>query len=54
MSEQKKYEFTGEIKTIFGIEFKQIRAIVNFGYVVAGEIGGWIESEKNLNQSGNA
>ena len=34
MSEQKKYEFTGEIKTIFGIEFKQIRAIVNFGCVV--------------------
>ena len=54
MSEQKKYEFTGEIKTIFGIEFKQIRAIVNFGYVVAGEIGGWIENEENLNQSGNA
>ena len=54
MSEQKKYEFTGEIKTIFGIEFKQIRAIVNFGCVVAGEIGGWIECEENLSQSGNA
>ena len=54
MSEQKKYEFTGEIKTIFGIEFKQIRAIVNFGCMVAGEIGGWIESEENLSQSGNA
>ena len=54
MSEQKKYEFTGEIKTIFGIEFKQIRAIISFGCVVAGEIGGWIECEENLSQSGNA
>lgn len=54
MSEQKKYEFTGKIKTIFGIEFKQIRAIISFGCVVAGEIGGWIECEENLSQSGNA
>ena len=54
MSEQKKYEFTGEVKTIFGIEFKQIRAIISFGCVVAGEIGGWIEKEENLSQSGNA
>ena len=54
MSEQKKYEFTGKIKTIFGIEFKQIRAIISFGCVVAGEIGGWIEKEENLSQSGNA
>ena len=54
MSEQKKYEFTGKIKTIFGIEFKQIRAIISFGCVVAGEIGGWIECEENLSQSSNA
>nr|DAI97423.1 MAG TPA: Putative transferase, nesg, ydcK, Structural Genomics.38A [Caudoviricetes sp.] len=54
MNEQKKYEFTGEIKVVFGINFKQIRAIINFGCVVAGEIGGWIESEENLSQSGDA
>ena len=54
MNEQKKYEFTGEIKVVFGINFKQIRAIINFGCVVAGEIGGWIECEENLSQSGNA
>ncbi len=54
MSEQRKYEFTGKIKTVFGINFKQIRAIINFGCVVAGEIGGWIESEENLSQSGDA
>ena len=54
MNEQKKYEFTGETKVVFGINFKQIRAIINFGCVVAGEIGGWIECEENLSQSGNA
>ena len=54
MSKQRKYEFTGKIKTVFGIEFKQIRAIIDFGCIVAGEIGGWIESEDNLSQSGNA
>ena len=54
MNEQKKYEFTGEIKAVFGINFKQIRAIINFGCVVAGEIGGWIEKEENLSQSGDA
>ena len=54
MNEQKKYEFTGEIKVVFGINFKQIRAIINFGCVVAGEIGGWIECEENLSQSGDA
>ena len=54
MNEQKKYEFTGEIKVVFGINFKQIRAIINFGCVVAGEIGGWIEKEENLSQSGDA
>ena len=54
MNEQKKYEFTGEIKVAFGIKLKQIRAIINFGCVVAGEIGGWIECEENLSQSGDA
>ena len=54
MNEQKKYEFTGETKVVFGINFKQIRAIINFGCVVAGEIGGWIECEENLSQSGDA
>ena len=54
MSKQRKYEFTGKIKTVFGIEFKQIRAIIDFGCIVAGEIGGWIESEDNLSQSGDA
>ena len=43
-----KYEFTGESKAFDGITLKRIRRIAN------GEVGGWIENETNLNQSGNA
>lgn len=57
MTDQKKYEFTGETKTdAFGRTVKQIRALVDiaaFG-VNVGDIGGWIASEKNLSHSGNA
>ena len=54
----KKYEFTGETKTevLFGetVVFHRIRALISFGTVNAGEIGGWIESENNLDESGKA
>ena len=54
----KKYEFTGETKTevLFGktVVFHRIKALISFGTVNAGEIGGWIESENNLDESGNA
>ena len=43
-----KYEFTGETKIVLGTTFKRIRRIAH------GEVGGWIENETNLNQSGNA
>ena len=51
-----KYEFTGETKLRFGIILKRIRAtaaIEKFN-VAAGDLGGWIEDEKNLDQSGDA
>lgn len=51
-----KYEFTGETKTFCGVELKRIRTLednTRYG-VAAGDLGGWIESEKNLEQSGNA
>ena len=51
-----KYEFTGEEKSFFGITLKRIRAIRDiekYG-VKAGNVGGWIEKEENLSQSGNA
>ena len=51
----KKYEFTGVTKNHFGTTLKQIRALVTIaGVVTSGDVGGWIESEKCLDHSGNA
>lgn len=54
----KKYELTGETKTIQGengaVTLHRIRAVTPFVNVKAGQIGGWIESEQNLSQEGNA
>ncbi len=50
----KKYEFTGKEKNVFGRKLKQIVCVTAFASISAGDIGGWIESEKNLDQSGNA
>ena len=50
----KKYEYTGEQKEISGVTLHQIRAVRDFGGVHAGEIGGWIGSEKNLSHKNDA
>ena len=50
----KKYELTSETKVINGVELHRIKALDSFGRVEKGELGGWIESEKNLSQDGNA
>ena len=55
--QQKKYELTDEfIEHWSGKKLYRIRALVTFGTVVAGQLGGFVESEKNLDQSlsGNA
>lgn len=50
----KKYKLTEETKHIgFGTIYR-ICAIRDFGDVKAGDMGGWIESEKNLSHEGNA
>ena len=50
--QQKKYELTGEfIAHWSGKKLYRIRALVSFGVVVAGQLGGFVESEKNLDQS---
>ena len=49
-----KYEFTGETKNHFGHTLHRIKALASFGDVKKGDIGGWIEAEKNLSESGNA
>ncbi|MCR1838513.1 hypothetical protein NSA18_11545 [Pasteurella caecimuris] len=52
---QKKYELLkDDTKEYFGRTLYRIKALISFGTVVAGELGGYIEAEKNLDQSGNA
>lgn len=51
----KKYELCLDKKiSVFGVTFFRIKALISFGDVKAGEIGGYIEKEENLSQSGNA
>ena len=50
----KKYEFTGETKVWLGRTLHRIRALVAFGDVEVGDLGGWIEKEENLAQEGEA
>ena len=54
----RKYEFTGETKETSILSrvttLHRVRAIVDFGHVKAGEVGGWIEKEENLSHNGLA
>ena len=50
----KKYELTSETKVINGLELHRIKALESFGSVGKGDLGGWIESEINLSQRGDA
>ena len=50
----KKYELTTETLQFAGHILHRIKALKDFRSVKAGELGGWIEDEKNLSQYGNA
>ena len=50
----KKYELTENTIVYLGITLYQIKALVSFGTVKAGELGGYIEKEENLTHDGNA
>lgn len=50
----KKYEIAAETIEYRGITLCRVRALSSFGYVRAGELGGWIEKEENLSQEGTA
>ncbi|MDP0396124.1 hypothetical protein Q7Y95_10420, partial [Glaesserella parasuis] len=52
---QKKYELLKD-DTVehFGRTLYRIKALITFGLVGAGQLGGYIETEKNLDHSGNA
>lgn len=52
--EMKKYELTSETKIFFGHILYRIKALSSFGCVSAGDLGGFLESEKNLSQNGDA
>lgn len=49
-----KYEITSETKVIAGVVLHRIKALKSFGNIKIGDLGGWIESEINLSQCGNA
>ncbi|WGE08967.1 hypothetical protein [Glaesserella parasuis] len=52
---QKKYELLKDDTVNYrGRTLYRIKALITFGAVVAGELGGYIETEKNLDHSGNA
>lgn len=51
--EQKKYKLTKETMCFDGVTLHRIQALKDFGNVDAGELGGWVESEKNLSQFGD-
>lgn len=50
----KKYELTKETKVIGGKTLFRIRALRSFGDIKAGDLGGFIENERNLSHGGNA
>ena len=51
----KKFELVAEMsKEFFGRKLFRIRALISFGNVEKGDLGGWVEQETNLDQDGNA
>lgn len=50
----KKYELTTDTKLKFGRKLFRIKALMSFGEIKEGELGGYVECENNLSQDGNA
>ena len=49
-----KYELTSETKTANARTLHRIKALVSFGKVEQGQLGGWVETEHNLSHVGDA
>lgn len=49
----RKYDFTGKTLIHCGTEYRQIISLKSFGSVSENEIGGFIQTEKNLSHFGN-
>lgn len=50
----KKYELTTNTKTLLGRKLFQVKALISFGNVNAGNLGGYVEKEENLSHDGDA
>ncbi|HDS1285021.1 TPA: hypothetical protein QEG51_001735, partial [Pluralibacter gergoviae] len=51
----KKFELVAELsKEFFGKKLFRIRALISFGDVDEGDLGGWVESDDCLDQNGDA
>ena len=48
-----KYKLTNTTKIVNGVTLYQIQALKDFSDVKKGDIGGWIQAEKNLSQENN-
>ena len=53
--QQKKYELTDEMKSVMGKNLHRIRYLIDIPAhgIDAGDLGGWVENEENLSQTGN-
>ena len=51
---QKKYELISETKSFLGKTLYRIKALISFSDVKIGDIGGFVESDKNLSHDGDA
>ena len=51
--ERKKYELTDVAISWKGHTLYRIKALKNFGAVQKGDLGGYVEKDKNLSQEGN-
>ena len=47
-----KYKLTQETKVVAGVTLHRIQALKSFGDVTEGDLGGWLEAERNLSQEG--
>lgn len=55
MRKVKKFKLTSEfIVDISGVKLFRIKALIEFGNVKAGDLGGYIEKEENLSHMGDA
>ena len=50
----KKFELTTDTKVVLGRKLFRIKALISFGNVNAGDLGGYVEKEENLSHEDNA